>query len=102
MKGARDLADGHAIASGASNPSVIVHRKHILTSVKRRVSRKTSRLKGGGYGGSLLRAQNAPGWVPIRRSFPYTSTADLPRTNFASHPWSIGGGGATDVQEALN
>ena len=55
MKGAHDLADGHAIASGASNRSVIVHRKHILTSVKDRVSRKTSSLNGGGYGGSLLR-----------------------------------------------
>jgi transposase len=34
------------------------------------VSRKTSSLSGGGYGGSLLGAQNAPGWVPFRRSFP--------------------------------
>ena len=38
MKGARDLSDGHAIASGASNRSVIVHRKHILTSARDRVS----------------------------------------------------------------
>src|SRR3954469_25018338 len=44
MKGARDLADGHAIASCASNRSVVVHRKHILTSVRDRVSRKTSSL----------------------------------------------------------
>src|SRR5262249_22656468 len=42
MKGARDLADGHAITSGASNRSVIVHRKHILTSVRDRASQKTS------------------------------------------------------------
>jgi hypothetical protein len=54
MKSVRDLADGHAIASGASNCSVIVHRKHILTSVRDRVSRKTSSLNGDGYGGSLL------------------------------------------------
>jgi hypothetical protein len=32
----------------------------------------------------------------------YTSTVDIPRTTFANHPWSIGGGGATDVQELLN
>lgn len=38
---ARDLADGHAIASGAANRTVIVHRKHILTSAKDWVSRKT-------------------------------------------------------------
>jgi hypothetical protein len=38
MKGTRDLADGHAIASSASNRSVIVHRKHILTSARDRVS----------------------------------------------------------------
>jgi hypothetical protein len=41
MKSARDLSDGHAIASGAANCSVIVHRKHILASAKDRVSRKT-------------------------------------------------------------
>src|SRR5512135_2242568 len=70
MKGARDLADGHAIASGAANCSVIVHRKHILTSERDRVSRKTSSLNGGGYGGSLLGAHFAPGWVPFTRSFP--------------------------------
>jgi hypothetical protein len=29
VKGARDLADGHAIASGASNRSVVVHRKRV-------------------------------------------------------------------------
>jgi hypothetical protein len=44
MKRARDSADGQAIASGTSNRSVIVHRKHILTSVGDRVSRKTSSL----------------------------------------------------------
>lgn len=27
----------------------------------------------------------------------YTSTADVPRTTFACHPWSIGGGGAGDL-----
>ena len=30
----------------------------------------------------------------------YTSTADVPRTTFASHPWSIGGGGAADLKRA--
>src|SRR3954470_17166092 len=79
VKGARDLADGHAIASCASNRSVIVHRKHILTSVKDRMSRKTSSLSGGGYGGSLLGAQNAPGWVPFRRSFPAPAEAEVVR-----------------------
>jgi hypothetical protein len=31
----------------------------------------------------------------------FTSTADVPRTNFASHPWSIGGGGLVDLKERL-
>jgi hypothetical protein len=31
----------------------------------------------------------------------YTSTADVPRTTFASHPWSIGGGGAADLKEQI-
>src|SRR5512132_3044912 len=57
MKGARDRSDGHAIASGAANCSVIVHRKHILTSerdwVPGRHQPKRRRLR----------------WVPFRRSF---------------------------------
>jgi len=32
----------------------------------------------------------------------FTSTADVVRTTFANHPWSIGGGGAADLQETLN
>jgi len=31
----------------------------------------------------------------------FTSTADVPRTTFASHPWSIGGGGAADLKEQI-
>ena len=31
----------------------------------------------------------------------FTSTADVPRATFASHPWSIGGGGAADVKDAM-
>ncbi len=31
----------------------------------------------------------------------FTSSADIARTTFASHPWSIGGGGAADVMEIL-
>jgi hypothetical protein len=31
----------------------------------------------------------------------FTSTAEVPRTTFASHPWSIGGGGASDVKELI-
>lgn len=31
----------------------------------------------------------------------FTSTADVPRETFASHPWSIGGGGATDLKEQI-
>src|SRR5512146_3344138 len=57
MKDARDRSDGHAIASGAANCSVIVHRKHILTSerdwVPGRHQPKRRRLR----------------WVPFRRSF---------------------------------
>jgi hypothetical protein len=31
----------------------------------------------------------------------FTSTADVPRATFARHPWSIGGGGASDLKEQL-
>lgn len=31
----------------------------------------------------------------------YTSTADVPRATFASHPWSIGGGGVADVKDLI-
>ena len=31
----------------------------------------------------------------------FNSTADVARTIFASHPWSIGGGGASDLMESL-
>jgi hypothetical protein len=31
----------------------------------------------------------------------YVSVADTPRTTFARHPWSIGGGGAADLKEAI-
>ena len=32
----------------------------------------------------------------------FVSVSDTPRTTFARHPWSIGGGGATDVLELIN
>ncbi len=32
----------------------------------------------------------------------YISTADAPRETFASHPWSIGGGGAADLRDRLD
>jgi hypothetical protein len=32
----------------------------------------------------------------------YSSTADVSRTTFASHPWSIGGGGAADLKDHLD
>ena len=32
----------------------------------------------------------------------YTSTADVLRTTYASHPWSIGGGGAAELKEVLD
>lgn len=31
----------------------------------------------------------------------YTSTVDVPRSTFANHPWSIGGGGVADVKEHI-
>jgi hypothetical protein len=31
----------------------------------------------------------------------FTSTADVPRTTFNAHPWSMGGGGATDLMESI-
>jgi hypothetical protein len=32
----------------------------------------------------------------------FTSTADVLRTTFASHPWSVGGGGAAELKEQLD
>ena len=32
---------------------------------------------------------------------PFTSTADVPRVTFTSHPWSIGGGGASDLKDRI-
>ncbi len=32
----------------------------------------------------------------------FTSTADVPQATFARHPWSIGGGGAAELVEALD
>jgi hypothetical protein len=31
----------------------------------------------------------------------FVSVADIPRATFAKHPWSIGGGGAADLKEAI-
>ena len=31
----------------------------------------------------------------------FTSTADVSRATFNTHPWSIGGGGAADLKETL-
>jgi hypothetical protein len=31
----------------------------------------------------------------------FTSTADMPRIAFASHPWSVGGGGASELQSII-
>jgi hypothetical protein len=32
----------------------------------------------------------------------FTSTTDVPRSTFAKHPWSIGGGGAAELKELLD
>ncbi|MDI1269465.1 MAG: BREX-2 system adenine-specific DNA-methyltransferase PglX [Polaromonas sp.] len=32
----------------------------------------------------------------------FISVTDIPRTTFARHPWSIGGGGATDIADAIS
>ena len=32
----------------------------------------------------------------------FTSTSDVPRLTFSSHPWSIGGGGASDLMESIS
>src|SRR5262249_58975772 len=32
----------------------------------------------------------------------FTGTTEVPRTTFAKHPWSIGGGGAAELKEALD
>lgn len=32
----------------------------------------------------------------------FTSTADVPRTTFNTHPWSIGGGGAAELKEQID
>jgi hypothetical protein len=51
---------------------------------------------------------SSPIWVEIRDRTnepgydgPYISVDDVPRESFAHHPWSIGGGGAAELREAL-
>jgi hypothetical protein len=70
MESARNLADAHGIAMRSADCSVIVHRKHILDLrgvVFREENHCTRRVL---WGGSVLGAHFAPGWVRFRRSFP--------------------------------
>ena len=62
-----------------------------------------------GIGASRPRRKTPPkGWSGGRSSRrstdgtaqnEFTVTADVPRTTFATHPWSIGGGGAADLKK---
>jgi hypothetical protein len=70
MEGARDFADGHAIAVRPADRSVIIHRKHIPNLRKTGWESKKASLYGGCWGGSVLGAHFAPGWVRFRRSLP--------------------------------
>ena len=46
---------------------------------------------------AIVRQIDEPGSVSE-----WVSTADSPRANFHRHPWSIGGGGASELKEALD
>ncbi|NPC68928.1 BREX-2 system adenine-specific DNA-methyltransferase PglX [Corallococcus exiguus] len=47
-------------------------------------------------------ASIAAGWTTVGFENDYVSVADLPRATLAKHPWSLGGGGASDVKEQLD
>lgn len=70
----------------------------------------TIRTVMGIVGGPLNPGNPAEGlvWASIERQVDlpgsqskFVSTADLPRERFHHHPWSIGGGGASDLKELL-
>lgn len=41
------------------------------------------------------------GWNQVGFETDYVSVADLPRATLGKHPWSLGGGGASDLKELL-
>ncbi len=43
----------------------------------------------------------AEGWTTVGFENDYVSVADLPRTTLSKHPWSLGGGGASELRETL-
>jgi hypothetical protein len=54
VEGAGDLPDGHAIAVRRADFGVVVHRTHVLASVRPGDPEGTPANGGGGYGGSRL------------------------------------------------
>jgi hypothetical protein len=95
---------GHTLA-GHGTPTVILFGR------SRKPTCDTVRAVLGINGEPSLTPDGTPGFVwqsilnhvdVIYVQDDYTSTADIPRATFASHPWSIGGGGAADLRERLD
>jgi hypothetical protein len=94
---------GHTLA-GHGTPTVILFGRN------RKPTSDTVRAVLGINGEPTTTPDGTPGfvWQSILRQIDvanaqddYTSTADVPRTTFATHPWSVGGGGAADLKEVI-
>jgi hypothetical protein len=94
---------GHTLA-GHGTPTVILFGR------SRKPTSDTVRAVLGINGEPTTTPEGTPGfvWQSILRHIDlvnaqdeYTSTADVARTTFASHPWSIGGGGAADLKDQI-
>lgn len=87
-------------------PTVILvgrHRPPVGTTVRavlgkgKRETRAYGDEGKGPYWGGIVDHVNEPGWDDD-----WISVTDLPRTSLAEHPWSLSGGGASDVMLVLD
>src|SRR5262249_24077091 len=68
-EGAGDLANAHAVAEGAANPAVVVHRQHpCLRSLVPGARGLLERMRLGWV--HFTRRSRAHGWVPFARRLP--------------------------------
>src|SRR5512135_874496 len=65
VEGAGDLPDGHAIAVRRAIFGVVVHRTHVLTSVRAGDPEGNPAYGGGGYGGPELLDHRGLRWARI-------------------------------------
>ena len=98
-----DTSGAHLPGHGTAT-IILLGRNRLPTAITLRVVR-------GIRGESAVpsNAANAPVWTEIRDHVdqsgfegPHVSVADASRTSFSIHPWSIGGGGASELKARLD